>query len=171
MVALLLQGRWEAVSRGSVLAGMSGGMLIPPGPIRVLVATKPVDFRKGMDGLAALVKEQLKSDPFSGVIFCFRAKRADRVKLIFWDGTGLCLFAKRLWRVANSAGRASRTASCGCRRRSGGTHRGSRLDARPRAARDRAGSCAIGCDKLNQAHIWLWQIACDVLCSARGPTD
>jgi transposase len=75
---------------------MSSGMLIPPGPIRVLVATKPVDFRKGMDGLAALVKEQLKSDPFSGVIFCFRAKRADRVKLIFWDGTGLCLFAKRL---------------------------------------------------------------------------
>ena len=63
---------------------------------QILVATKPVDFRKGMDGLAALVQEQLKSDPFSGVIFCFRAKRADRVKLIFWDGTGLCLFAKRL---------------------------------------------------------------------------
>ena len=75
---------------------MSGGMLIPPGSIRVLVATKPVDFRKGMDGLAALVKEQLKADPFSGMIFCFRAKRADRVKLVFWDGTGLCLFAKRL---------------------------------------------------------------------------
>jgi transposase len=75
---------------------MSGGMLIPPGPVRVLVATKPVDFRKGMDGLAALVQEQLKADPFSGVIFCFRAKRADRVKLIFWDGTGLCLFSKRL---------------------------------------------------------------------------
>ena len=54
---------------------MSSGMLVPPGPIRVLVATKPVDFRKGMDGLAALVKEQLKADPFSGVIFCFRAKR------------------------------------------------------------------------------------------------
>lgn len=75
---------------------MSGGVLIPPGPVRVLVATKPVDFRKGMDGLAALVKEQLQADPFSGVIFCFRAKRADKVKLVFWDGTGLCLFAKRL---------------------------------------------------------------------------
>ena len=71
-------------------------MLIPPGPIRVLVATKPVDFRKGMDGLAALVSEQLKADPFSGVLYVFRSKRADRVKLIFWDGTGLCLFAKRL---------------------------------------------------------------------------
>lgn len=71
-------------------------MLIPPGPVRVLVATRPVDFRKGMNGLAALVQEQLRCDPFSGVIFCFRSKRADRVKLIFWDGTGLCLFAKRL---------------------------------------------------------------------------
>ena len=57
---------------------MSGGMLIPPGPIRVLVATKPVDFRKGMDGLAALVQEQLKADPFSGAVYVFRAKRADR---------------------------------------------------------------------------------------------
>jgi transposase len=71
-------------------------MLIPPGPVRVLVATKPVDFRKGMNGLAALVQEQLKADPFSGTIWCFRSKRADRVKLIFWDGTGLCLFSKRL---------------------------------------------------------------------------
>jgi transposase len=71
-------------------------MLIPPGAIRVMVATKPVDFRKGANGLAALVREQLKSDPFSGVIFCFRSKRADRVKLVFWDGTGLCLFSKRL---------------------------------------------------------------------------
>ena len=75
---------------------MSGGMLIPPGPIRVLMATKPVDFRKGINGLAAVVKEQLKVDPFSGVIFCFRSKRADKVKLIFWDGTGLCLYYKRL---------------------------------------------------------------------------
>jgi transposase len=75
---------------------MNSGMLIPPGPVRVLLATKPVDFRKGMDGLAALVQEQLKADPFSGVIFCFRSKRADKVKLIFWDGTGLCLFSKRL---------------------------------------------------------------------------
>ena len=72
------------------------GMLVPPGPIRVLMATKPVDFRKGMRGLAAHVQEQLKADPFSGVIYIFRSKRADRVKLVFWDGTGLCLFAKRL---------------------------------------------------------------------------
>jgi transposase len=43
---------------------MSGGLLIAPGPVRVLMATKPVDFRKGMNGLAALVQEQLKADPF-----------------------------------------------------------------------------------------------------------
>ena len=64
--------------------------------LKVLIATKPVDFRKGMDGLAALVKEHLGADPFSGAVFVFRAKRADRLKLIVWDGTGLCLFAKRL---------------------------------------------------------------------------
>jgi len=68
----------------------------PGRPIRVLVATRPVDFRKGMDGLAALVQEYLKDDPFSGAVFVFRARRADRVKLVWWDGTGLCLFAKRL---------------------------------------------------------------------------
>jgi transposase len=66
------------------------------GGVRVLIATRPVDFRKGMDGLAALVKEHLRTDPYSGAVFVFRAKRADRVKLIVWDGTGLCLFAKRL---------------------------------------------------------------------------
>jgi transposase len=71
-------------------------MMVPSQPVRVLVATKPVDFRKGMDGLSALVQEYLKADPFSGTVFVFRAKRADRVKLIWWDGSGLCLFAKRL---------------------------------------------------------------------------
>jgi len=71
-------------------------VIIPPTGIRVLVATKPVDFRKGMDGLAAYVQEAFKADPFSGVIYVFRAKRADRIKLVYWDGTGLCLFAKRL---------------------------------------------------------------------------
>lgn len=73
-----------------IVPGASGGQ------VRVMVATKPVDFRKGMDGLAALVKEQLRADPFSGVVYVFRSKRADRVKLVWWDGTGLCLLAKRL---------------------------------------------------------------------------
>ena len=46
--------------------------------------------------MAALVRETMTADPFSGAVYVFRAKRADRIKLIFWDGTGLCLFAKRL---------------------------------------------------------------------------
>jgi transposase len=71
-------------------------MIGPTGAVRVMVATKPVDFRKGAEGLATLVREQMQADPFSGAIYVFRAKRADRVKLIFWDGTGMCLFAKRL---------------------------------------------------------------------------
>ncbi|WP_246730766.1 IS66 family insertion sequence element accessory protein TnpB [Rhizobium leguminosarum] len=52
--------------------------------------------RKGAEGLAALVKEEMGADPFSGTIYVFRAKRTDRVKLIFWDGSGVCLVAKRL---------------------------------------------------------------------------
>jgi transposase len=61
-----------------------------------MVATRPVDFRKGADGLAALVREAMQADPFDGAIYVFRAKRADRIKLVYWDGTGVCLFAKRL---------------------------------------------------------------------------
>jgi transposase len=71
-------------------------MIAVPAGVRVLVATKPVDFRKGGDGLAALVQEMLEEDPFSGTIFIFRAKRADRVKILTWDGSGLVLFWKRL---------------------------------------------------------------------------
>lgn len=71
--------------------------MIAVGPgVRVLLATQPVDFRKQATGLAALVAEDLKADPFSGAVFVFRSKRADRLKLIVWDGSGLCLFAKRL---------------------------------------------------------------------------
>ena len=61
-----------------------------------MVATRPVDFRKGADGLAALVRETMGADPFCGAVYVFRAKRADRVKLIFWDGTGVVLVSKRL---------------------------------------------------------------------------
>jgi transposase len=67
-------------------------MIAVPAGMRVLVATKPIDFRKGADGLAALVRETLGQDPFSGTIFVFRAKRADRIKIVAWDGSGLVLF-------------------------------------------------------------------------------
>ena len=59
-------------------------MIVPGVGAKVLIALRPVDFRKGMDGLAALVRETLGADPFGGVIYVFRSKRADRVKLLFW---------------------------------------------------------------------------------------
>ena len=71
-------------------------MIGPSGHVRVMVATKPVDFRKGAEGLAALVRETMGANPFSGAVYVFRARRADRIKLVYFDGTGVCLFAKRL---------------------------------------------------------------------------
>lgn len=71
-------------------------MITVPAGVRVLVATKPVDFRKGADGLVALVRETLREDPFSGVVVIFRSKRADRLKIVTWDGSGLVLVWKRL---------------------------------------------------------------------------
>lgn len=61
-----------------------------------MVASKPVDFRKGMDSLAALIMQALTCDPFTGDVFIFRSKRSDRLKLLVWDGSGLCLITKRL---------------------------------------------------------------------------
>lgn len=71
-------------------------MISIPAGVRVLVATKPVDFRRGADSLAALAKEALRQDPYSGTVLVFRAKRADRVKIVAWDGTGLVMLWKAL---------------------------------------------------------------------------
>jgi transposase len=71
-------------------------MITIPAGVRVFMATKPVDFRKGADGLVALVRESLSQDPFAESVFIFRAKRADRIKIITWDGSGLVLVWKRL---------------------------------------------------------------------------
>lgn len=68
---------------------------LPPG-VRILVAMQPVDFRRGADSLAALAKEVLRQDPFAGTVLVFRSKRADRVKIVAWDGTGLVMLWKRL---------------------------------------------------------------------------
>ena len=71
-------------------------MISPTGGLRVYVATRPTDFRKGIDGLALLVQETMGLDPFSGAAFVFRAKRADRIKVLVWDQTGIVLVHKRL---------------------------------------------------------------------------
>lgn len=68
--------------------------MIPSGA-KVFLASHPVDFRKGPDGLMALVRDA-GADPYSGALYVFRAKRADRIKIVWWDGSGLCLYAKRL---------------------------------------------------------------------------
>ncbi len=61
-----------------------------------MVATKPFDFRNSSEGLAPLLREKMGADPFARTLDVFRARRADRVKLICWDGTGACLFVKGL---------------------------------------------------------------------------
>ena len=60
---------------------------------QVWLACRPIDMRKGFNGLAAQVKNVLRSDPFCGHVFVFRGKRGDYVKALHWDGIGLCLFA------------------------------------------------------------------------------
>ena len=70
---------------------------VRPG-LRIMVTSRPVDFRRGMDGLSTLVKETLAADPFAGDVFVFRSKRADRLKILVWDGSGLVLVSKRLER-------------------------------------------------------------------------
>lgn len=69
-----------------------------PAGTRVWLAAGVTDMRRGMDGLAALVQEQLATDPFCGHVFLFRGRRGHLVKLLWWDGDGLCLYAKRLER-------------------------------------------------------------------------
>jgi transposase len=71
-------------------------MMLQSNRVRFLVSTQPIDFRKGHVGLAALVSSVLRKDPFTGTVFVFRSRRADRLKLLFWDGTGLLMAYKRL---------------------------------------------------------------------------
>ena len=71
-------------------------MIVPAQAVRVVIVTRPVDFRKGHDGLAALAQRELGLDPHSGLIIVFRSKRGDRIKALFWDGSGLVLVYKRL---------------------------------------------------------------------------
>lgn len=71
-------------------------MIAIPAGMRVYLAMGPTDMRKGFNGLAALAQGVLKQDPFSGHLFVFRGRRGDLLKVLYWDGQGFCLFAKRL---------------------------------------------------------------------------
>lgn len=68
--------------------------------MRIWLAVEPVDFRRGIDGLAALCRQQLKSDPLGGAVFVFRGRQRRSIKILAYDGQGFVLFQKRL-----SAGR------------------------------------------------------------------
>jgi transposase len=83
-------------------------MIAPPSGTRVWLAAGVTDMRRGMDGLAGLVQSTLGRDPFSGHIFLFRGRRGDLIKILWWSGDGMNLYAKRLehgrfvWPQANS---------------------------------------------------------------------
>jgi transposase len=64
--------------------------------MRILLAVEPVDFRKGIDGLARLCREALASDPFCGALFVFRSRRGHALKVLVYDGQGFWLCQKRL---------------------------------------------------------------------------
>jgi len=70
-------------------------MLSFPGSLKIYLAVEPCDMRKSFNGLYVLAEEQLKIDPRCGAIFVFTNKRRNRIKLLYWDGTGLWVMAKR----------------------------------------------------------------------------
>src|ERR1700674_2692421 len=71
-------------------------MLSLPTTVGIWLATKATDLRKSFDTLAELVRQQLQGDPLSGQLFVFRNKRADRIKLLYWDEDGFVIVYKRL---------------------------------------------------------------------------
>ncbi len=73
-------------------------MIALPAGTQIWIAAGVTDLRRGFTGLSAQVQTVLEQDPFSGQVFIFRGRRGDLVKVLWWDGDGLCLFAKRLER-------------------------------------------------------------------------
>ena len=71
-------------------------MITIPAGVKVYLACGATDMRRGFDGLSTMAQQALQLDPFSGAIFCFRGRRGDLIKVLYWDGQGFCLFAKRL---------------------------------------------------------------------------
>ena len=73
-------------------------MIGPSGNVKVYLACGVTDMRRGIDGLTTLTKDVIKQDPGSGAVFGFRGRRADRIKLLWWDTQGFCLYYKVLER-------------------------------------------------------------------------
>jgi len=70
-----------------------------PSSVRIFVCTEPQDMRRSFDGLALATRQVLGEDPESGALFCFVNKRANRLKVLWWDRNGYCLLYKRLHRA------------------------------------------------------------------------
>jgi transposase len=73
-------------------------MIALPTGTQIWIAAGLTDLRRGFTGLSAIVQLKLEQDPFAGHVFVFRGRRGDLIKVLWWDGDGLCLFAKRLER-------------------------------------------------------------------------
>ena len=73
-------------------------MIVVPSGAQVWLAAGITDMRRGLTGLSALVQTALSDNPYGGHVFVFRGRRGDLIKVLWWDGDGLCLFAKRLER-------------------------------------------------------------------------
>lgn len=73
-------------------------MIALPTGTNIWIAAGVTDLRRGFTGLSAVAQTALEQDPYSGHVFVFRGRRGDLIKLLWWDGDGLCLFAKRLER-------------------------------------------------------------------------
>ena len=86
-------------------------MLIIPSGVKIHLALGRTDMRKGFDSLAVLVQEVLKKDPFSGHLFAFRGKKADTMKIMFWDATGCASSPSGCSKAASSGPRCASPAA------------------------------------------------------------
>jgi len=75
-------------------------MIALPTGTRIWIAAGVTDLRRGFTGLSAMVQTKLEQDPFSGHVFVFRGRRGHLLKVFWWNGQGLCLFAKKLDRIS-----------------------------------------------------------------------
>lgn len=71
-------------------------MILTPAAVRIFLAREPADMRRSFNGLCGMVREHLGADPLSGHLYCFRNKRGDKLKLLYFDRTGLAIWYKQL---------------------------------------------------------------------------
>lgn len=77
---------------------IGAGMLTLPPSVKIFIASKPTDMRKSIDALGSLVQDDLKKDPLSGHLYVFGNQRGNKIKILYWDRNGFCLWYKRLER-------------------------------------------------------------------------